>query len=317
MMLDFFKYHGLGNDFIIVDALDDPSRIQLPWPRFTAAWCDRRTGIGADGILVICPANESSAAASADLGMRIFNSDGSEAQMCGNGIRCIAKYMIEHRSWQRSQMRIQTGRGCLEVSCSRAADGSVDSVTVNMGEPILHAPGIPVRAMRDRVIDLPLSMLAQGCQDEALMDVMRQVEPLVASGSEPSVTCISMGNPHAVVFVRDVRMVPLETLGPVIETLPAFPERTNIHFVEVRTNIAGSMRTWERGAGATSACGTGACAVLVAGALTGRLADEAILRLPGGDLRIAWQREATAGRPAGVYMTGPAAEVFRGSVKIP
>lgn len=331
--VEFFKYHGLGNDFVIVDAIENPALESLPWGAIAVHWCDRRTGIGADGVLLLCPpeSDEGAGSGAADLRMRIINSDGSEAQMCGNGIRCIAKYMVEHRGWSGSSLAIQTGRGTLRVTWEtrpRHADQAagadrVAGVTVNMGDPILDPARIPVWAPGERAIDVAVEDLAAGATGPHTREQLRGVAgDLVAytrgETDQPRFSCVSMGNPHTVIFVADVASVPLEPLGRRIEHLAIFPEMTNVHFVQVLSKSSAIMRTWERGAGATQACGTGACAVLVAAALSGRLEDRAELQLPGGILRIAWKRNADQApvtaedHHTGVYMTGPAAEVFCG-----
>ncbi len=312
--IDFFKYHGLGNDFILVDATDRPDLTAPGWPALAKVWCDRRFGIGADGVLLLCAPSPGTLA---DVRMRIFNSDGTEAQMCGNGIRCVARYMLDHRAWPGRSLRVHTGRGVLDITWTSQPAGG--RFTVNMGPPALGPDDIPVRAAPARVLDLPLDVLAPDPGSPgraAIIEIARELAPLVTDGS-PRFSCISMGNPHAVLFVRDPAAVPLERLGPAIESHPAFPERTNVHFVKLAARDHAIIRTWERGAGATLACGTGACAVLVAGALTGQLDDSATVTVPGGDLDISWLREPAGSQAAGVYMSGPAAEAFRGSITIP
>lgn len=315
--IPFIKYHGLGNDFIIIDATARPDLASLPWSSLAPLWCDRHRGIGADGILLLTEDDQSPAPA--DLRMQIINSDGSLAQMCGNGIRCVAKYMIEHRSWPRGTLRILTGNGILDISaeCSALAGSRiVERVTVNMGMPRLAPREIPVRSPLDRILNVPLSQLAEDQDRSLVAAISAELAPFTAPSS-PTICAVSMGNPHAVLFVHDVARIPLESLGPRIEHRSAFPQRINVHFVEVTSRTTAIMRTWERGAGPTSACGTGACAVLAAGALTDRLDDQATLSVPGGDLLISWQRESTSRRTAGVYKTGPATEVYRGTIAGP
>ncbi len=226
--------------------------------------------------------------------MRMFNADGSEAEMCGNGVRCVAKYAFDHGLTRNNPMTIETGRGILTLNL-QLKNGKVELVTVKMGEPILDADKIPTSLPGPRVVH----------HDHA---AFRWSAPWSAAcGLEAGVTCVSMGNPHAVFYCRDVGKVPLEQVGPEIENAAVFPRRINVHFVQVKSAEEVTMRTWERGSGITLACGTGACAVAVAGVLTGRTGRQILAHLPGGDLRLEW-READSQ----VYMTGPAVEVFSG-----
>ena len=307
----FFKYHGLGNDFIIVDAVDDAALAQLAWNSIAPAWCRRHTGIGADGVLVL------SRCADADVAMRIVNSDGSDAQMCGNGIRCVAKYVIERRGVRKSSLKIRTGSGVLAVTAEVRDGGGtqvVDRVTVNMGLPRFRPSQVPVRAGGDSVLDAPLAGFSADIDPRVLSRLVDDLAPFVAKAA-PSLCAVSMGNPHAVLFVERLDELPLHDLGPRLERFPAFPEKTNVHFVKVLTPTHAVMRTWERGAGATSACGTGACAVLAAGVKTGRLRPRATITVPGGDLELEWRQEPTETGAAGIFKTGPAAEVFRGTAE--
>ncbi len=273
----FVKMHGIGNDYVYVDcfeqSLDDPAALA---PRIS----DRHFGVGGDGLILICPSDV------ADVRMRMFNNDGSEAQMCGNGVRCVAKYAWDHDRARVNPMRVETLAGVKTIELTLDDDEKVVAATVNMGEPVLDAPDIPVKMPNvKRVVDTPIRL----------------------SQHTFSFTAVSMGNPHAVIFVDDVAAVPLEQVGPQIERHPFFPERVNVHFVRVHEPGEVTMRTWERGSGVTLACGTGASAVCVAGVLTGRSGRAILAHLPGGDLRLEW-READ-GR---VCMTGPATEVFTG-----
>ncbi len=272
----FTKMHGIGNDYVYVDGWDhrvvDPAEL-------ARRVSDRHVGIGADGLILIDPDD------AADCRMRMFNADGSEAQMCGNGIRCVAKYAYDHGRSRANPMTVATLAGVKTIDLTVGPDGKVAAAAVDMGEPILRGGDIPTTFDGDRVIDRPLEV----------------------AGRTWAVTCVSMGNPHAVVFVEDLAAVELPVVGPAFERHEAFPERVNAHFVQVHSPGEVTMATWERGSGITLACGTGACAVCVAGVLTGKAAREITAHLPGGDLQLVW-READ-GR---VIMTGPAEEVFSG-----
>jgi len=272
----FTKMHGIGNDYVYVDCFEqqvaDPARLAV-------AVSDRHFGVGGDGLILVCPSEH------ADVRMRMFNADGSEAQMCGNGVRCVAKYAFDHGRTDANPMRVETAAGEKQIQLELGEDGTVRAATVNMGPPILEAAQIPVNVPRGKPVDVGLRLSSRAFQ----------------------MTCVSMGNPHAVIYTEDVASVPLASLGPEIETHPLFPQRVNVHFVEVHSPEEVTMRTWERGSGITLACGTGASAVCVAGVLTGRSGRKIVAHLPGGDLRLEW-READEN----VYMTGPAAEVFTG-----
>jgi diaminopimelate epimerase len=228
----------------------------------------------------------------------MFNADGSEAEMCGNGIRCVAKYVHDHGLSNNNPLKIETGRGVLTLEL-RIAAGKVEEVTVDMGEPILEAEKIPTTLSGPRVIDRPIKW------DAKWAEVMRFCEE--DPGIDQELTCVSMGNPHVVLYCREVSKVPLEQLGPLLEKAPIFPKRANVHFVQLHSPEKVTMRTWERGSGITLACGTGACAVCVAGVLTGRTARAIRAHLPGGDLTLEWSEKDNH-----VYMTGPATEVFEG-----
>ncbi len=281
--MEFSKYHGLGNDFILVDNRHqvDP----LISPETAAAWCDRHFGIGADGVIFALPGQTGT-----DYTMRIYNSDGSEPEMCGNGIRCLAKYLeaLETADGRAPQAphtyRIHTLAGV--ISPTLQPDGQV---TVDMGHPILLAKDIPTTL---------------GIPDDKVVNL-----PLAVAGQDWGVTCVSMGNPHCITFVDDVAAVDLDKIGPQFEHHPAFPQRINTEFIQVVRPDYLKMRVWERGAGITLACGTGACAALVAGVLNGLCDRMATVELPGGPLRIEWS--VTDDR---IYMTGPAQQVFRGSI---
>jgi diaminopimelate epimerase len=277
MQLEFVKYQGLGNDFVLVD-----NRAQnTPYltPNRAIQVCDRHFGVGADGIIFLLPGQ-----GDADYRMRIYNSDGSEPEMCGNGIRCLARFIADLDG--KSISKIQTLAGSIVPEVQ--SDGQV---RVNMGQPRLLAREIPT---------------ALAAADRKVVD-----SPIEAAGQSWRVTCVSMGNPHCIAFVEDVAAIALEQLGPQFEHHPAFPQRTNTEFAEVVRPDYIKMRVWERGAGATLACGTGACATLVAGVLTGNCANFATVELPGGPLQIEWlEAEQT------LWMTGPAESVFWGTLTV-
>jgi diaminopimelate epimerase len=271
----FTKMHGIGNDYIYVNGFSE----QVAEPADLARKIsDRHLGVGADGLILILPSD------TADVRMRMFNADASEAEMCGNGVRCLAKYAYEHGLSRNNPMRVETGAGVLSLQLHIEA-GQVRQVTVNMGEPILALPQIPVNESR----------VSKVKDHEYRLDL-----PLDA-------VFVSMGNPHAVMFVDDVAAIDLAKLGPMVERHSAFPRRINAHWVKVQSRSEVTMRTWERGSGITLACGTGACAVCVAGAMTGRTDRKILAHLPGGDLWLDWRESDNC-----VYMTGPAVEVFSG-----
>jgi diaminopimelate epimerase len=274
--MKFTKMHGIGNDYVYVSTFDqkppaDPARL-------AKAVSDRHFGVGSDGLILIGPSEV------ADARMRMFNADGSEGEMCGNGIRCVAKYLYDHGLARDERVAIETGRGVLTLGL-QVVDGRVRGVRVDMGPPILDPAEIPTLLEGRPPVDAPLRV----------------------EGRELAVTAVSMGNPHAVIYEDDAAAFPLEALGPAIERHPAFPRRVNVHVVEVLGPAEVRMRTWERGSGITLACGTGACAVCVAGVLTGRSGRRILAHLPGGDLELEWPDAESA-----VFMTGPATEVFTG-----
>ena len=295
----FTKMHGIGNDYVYVNCFDQP----LPKDPAGLARriADRHFGVGGDGLILICPSDSGPGDGGADARMRMFNADGSESEMCGNGLRCVAKYVYDHGIKRADSLRIQTGRGILAVDLELKS-GKVDRVRVNMGEPILEAGKIPAKAPGlapgERVIDYRYGF--------KLVDLDDPDEP-PDPGIEESLTCVSMGNPHAVFFCQKVADVDLRRLGPMLERHEMFPKRINVHFVTVQSPEEVTMRTWERGSGITLACGTGACAVCVAGVLTGRSHRRIKAHLPGGDLELEWREADNC-----VYMTGPAVEVFSG-----
>ena len=282
MSIEFTKYHGLGNDFILIDNRHQSEPIITP--ERSIEICDRHFGIGADGVIFVLPGQ------SGDYTMRIFNSDGSEPQMCGNGIRCLAKFIatLEQRNLNSAESityRIDTNAGI--ISPQVRADGHVK---VDMGLPRLLAGEIPTTLTKpdEKVINQTLEVADQSWL----------------------VTCVSMGNPHCITFVDNVQAIPLETIGPKFEHHPVFPERTNTEFIEVVNSNYVKMRVWERGAGITLACGTGACASVVAGVLTGKIDRSATVELPGGCLEIEWNNDNQR-----LYMTGPADLVFQGVIE--
>ncbi|RJX41015.1 diaminopimelate epimerase [Paenibacillus pinisoli] len=274
--MNFTKMHGLGNDFIIVageQALPDNVA------GLAESLCNRFFGIGADGLVYILPSEN------ADFRMRIINSDGSEAEQCGNAIRCVAKYVYDNGLTNQKEITVETlGAGVQKVQLT-VEGGKVQKVRVDMGEPILNGLQVPTTVDAERVIEHPIEV----------------------DGREFKFTAVSMGNPHCVIYVDDAVGFDLETWGPKLETHPMFPRKINVEFATVNSRTQADMRVWERGAGPTLACGTGACATLVASVLTGATDRTATISLKGGDLLIEWNENDNH-----VYMTGPAAEVFRG-----
>jgi len=239
---------------------------------------NRHFGVGSDGLILICPSEK------ADARMRMFNADGSEAEMCGNGLRCVAKYVYDHGLVRKPSLQIETGRGVLRVDLE-LANGNVSQATIDMGEPILDARRIPTTLSGNPPTDVPLSIGDYSFR----------------------VTCISMGNPHCVIFSKEITDDLVLGIGPRIEKHPAFPHRTNVEFVSVNNSDDVTVRVWERGSGETQACGTGACAVAVAGVITRRSKRRIVAHLPGGDLHLNWSETDNH-----VYLTGPAVEVFSG-----
>jgi diaminopimelate epimerase len=272
----FTKMQGAGNDYVYVDCFANP----LPHDPggLSRKISNRHFGVGADGLILICPSTQ------ADARMRMFNADGSEAEMCGNGIRCVAKYLYDHCLVRKTALTVETGRGVLRLELE-VQGGAVHQVTVDMGEPILEAERIPTSLAGDP----PIQML------------------LTADGRSFEVTCVSMGNPHCITFVDELADSLVLGFGPKIENHQVFPRRTNAEFVRINSPDEVTVRVWERGSGETLACGTGACAVAVAGVLTGKTQRKLLAHLPGGDLRLVWSESDNH-----VYLTGPAVEVFGG-----
>ena len=275
--MKFTKWHGQGNDFIIVNGMEEHI---VDFSRTAIAVCDRHFGIGADGLVVLLPADTT-----ADFRMRIFNSDGSEAEMCGNATRCVARYVYEQGLTTKTRITLQTMAGSIVPELLFDA-GRFNTIRVDMGQPRITRAEIPMTG------------------DPSAQAVSVPVE---VDGQVWQVTSVSMGNPHAVVFVDNLAAVNLPVVGLPLETHPMLPRKTNVEFVEVLNREEMRMRVWERGAGITLACGTGASAVLVASVLNGKTGRRAVIHLDGGDLHIEW------GHDNHVYMSGPAVEVFRGT----
>jgi diaminopimelate epimerase len=272
----FIKMHGAGNDYIYVDCFADP--VPGNPAELARLMSDRRLGVGGDGLILIRPSQV------ADARMQMFNADGSEAEMCGNGIRCVAKYVYDHRICSESSLRVETGAGVLDLELE-IQEGKARRVKVDMGAPILDPERIPTTLAGNPVVNQDFDIDGQTLQ----------------------VSCVSMGNPHCVIFVPEATDELVLGLGPKIESDARFPAKVNVEFVEVESSSVVRQRTWERGSGETWACGTGASAVCVAGVLSGRTTRKIVNHLRGGDLELEW--DETNGH---VYMTGPAVEVFQG-----
>ncbi len=274
--MQFTKMHGAGNDYVYVNAFQE--RLPSDVPELARKMADRHFGIGGDGLIVIAPSEV------ADARMRMYNADGSEAEMCGNGIRCVAKYVYDHGICQRSTLRIETGAGVLSVDLE-VANQKVQRVRVDMGTPILEAARIPTLLPGNPVVNVPL----------------------VIGEREFRATCVSMGNPHCVIFVDELNDALVHGVGPQIERDPRFPQRVNVEFVKIESSSRAQQRTWERGSGETLACGTGASAVCVAGVLNGLTERRLRVQLLGGELELEWDASSNH-----VFKTGPATEVFTG-----
>jgi len=295
MSFEFTKMHGAGNDYVYVDCfnthLDDPASVAVQIS-------DRHFGIGSDGLVLVMPPET----ADADVRMRIFNADGSEAEMCGNAIRCVAKFAHRRGMAVVNPVRIQTGDGVKMVEKVIDKSGEVTSVVVAMGEPRLEPESIPVNISTGDASGMVIGMPIEGNLE---MDLSG--EWVAKAGLEKNFSCVSMGNPHLVFFCDSVEEIPLAGVGPGLENDPAFPRKTNVHFVEVLSGEKLKIRTWERGSGITQACGTGASAACVAASLAGKAGRNVLVQLPGGDLSIEWRSENNV-----VYMSGGAVEVFSG-----
>ncbi len=275
--MKFTKMEGLGNDYVYVncfrETVDNPSEV-------AKKVSDRHFGIGSDGLILIKPSEV------ADFRMDMYNADGSQAEMCGNGIRCVAKYVYDYGLTDKTSISIETLAGIKYLNL-QVTDGKVSLITVNMGSPELIPDKIPVISDSKRVVD----------------------EPIEVDGTTYKMTCVSMGNPHCIVFVEDTASFPLETVGPLFENHERFPKRVNTEFIQLLDRKTVNMRVWERGSGETLACGTGACASAVACILNGLTEDEITLHLLGGDLIVRWDQQDNL-----VYMTGPAQVVFDGEI---
>lgn len=275
--MDFVKMHGLGNDFVFIE---DKTGQDKDYTALARAMCNRHTGIGADGLIVIVDSRV------ADVRMRIINSDGSEAEMCGNGIRCFAKYVYDSGIIEKKRFTVETPAGIMEPEITVGADNKAELITINMGRPSFNRSEIPMEGADGRVLN----------------------EDLCVDGENWKITSLLMGVPHTVTYVDDVDSVDIEKIGPLFEKHEAFPKHTNINFAQQMDDRTVKVRTWERGAGATLACGTGSCSVAVASFLNGRTGREVDIQLPLGTLHIEYREE-----DGNVYMTGPAAVSFTGT----
>ncbi len=280
--MKFTKMHGLGNDFIVFDGRSD-DLLKIDWTTLAPKLCDRNFGIGADGVILVLPAT------AANYEMRIFNSDGSEPQMCGNGIRCFAKYVYDNSSEKKEVISVMTKAGVI-VPVIETDNGRITGIEVDMGEPMLQRSKIPVSG--------PDAPQVVG-------------ETVTVGGKKYTFTAVSMGNPHAVLFVDDVESTDVAGIGSAIEVDALFPEKTNVEFLQIISPTEARMRVWERGVGETLACGTGTCAALVAAVLNKKMERKGTVHLPGGDLEIEWEQDTNH-----VLMTGPAVTVFQGEVKL-
>lgn len=276
-MVKFTKMHGIGNDYIYIDARS--TAVRHP-EKLAVAMSDRHFGVGSDGLILILKSE------TADFRMRMFNADGSEAEMCGNGIRCFAKYVYDHGLIKNKRISVETLAGVKHLDM-QVKNKKVETVRVDMGEPILQRERIPMSGNPGMVIGEALSL---------------------GDGVRFEITAVSMGNPHAVIYVEDVKNFPVEKYGTMIENHDLFPNRTNVEFVQILNEGEVIQRTWERGSGETLACGTGASAVTVAGVLMRRTARSILVHLNGGDLRTEWREDDNH-----VFLTGPAVEVFQGT----
>lgn len=277
--MKFTKMHGIGNDYVYVncfeETVENPSEV-------SKKVSDRHFGIGSDGLILIKPSKV------ADFTMEMYNSDGSQSAMCGNGIRSVAKYVYDYKLTDKTSISIETLAGIKYLDLTVEND-KVVLIKVNMGKPELTPSNIPVIATGEKVVN----------------------EPIEVDGNVYHMTCVSMGNPHAVIYMEDVKNLKIQEIGPKFESHERFPKRTNTEFVRVIDNKNIEMRVWERGAGETLACGTGACATAVASMLNGFTEDEVTIHLLGGDLNIKWDKES-----GNVFMTGPAAVVFEGEIQL-
>lgn len=280
--MKFTKMHGCGNDYIYVNGFEE-NIVQEKKAELVKQLSDRHFGIGGDGVIFINPSKE------ADFEMEMYNADGSRSEMCGNGIRCVGKYVFDKGLTNKTEISV-ISYGKVKYLQLFQHSGKVDSVRVNMGEPVLNAKEVPVKSENQQVI----------------------AEDIFVQGKTYQMTCVSMGNPHAVVFVEDVEQFDVEHIGPFFENHERFPKRTNVEFVQIVDKNHVKMRVWERGTGETLACGTGCSATVVSCVLNGLTDEEVEVEVLGGSIKIQWDRVENK-----VYMTGPAATVFEGEVDIP
>lgn len=278
--MKFTKMHGIGNDYVYVNCFEESVKNPAEVSKFVS---DRHFGIGSDGLILISPS------AIADFRMNIYNADGSQAEMCGNGIRCVAKYVYDYGLTDKTEISVETLAG-IKYLRLQVENGKVANVEVNMGAPILEPKEIPVAVEESPVVNVPVEV----------------------KGKIYHMTCVSMGNPHAIIFMNNVKDLDIAAIGPYFENHTVFPKRTNTEFVEVLDRNTVNMRVWERGSDETLARGTGACATTVACILNDKTENEVTVHLLGGDLKIRWDREANQ-----VYMTGPATVVFDGEITLP
>lgn len=298
--MKFTKMHGCGNDYVYVNCFSETVEHPEEVARVVS---DRHFGIGSDGLILIRPSE------TADFEMAMYNADGSRGEMCGNGIRCVGKYVYDFGLTDQTSVSVETLAGIKHLELF-VEDEKVREVRVNMGEPVFTPEAIPVKIAADASGAGQIGWGADFCAADLSGGIVSQ--PLCVSGKEYWVTCLSMGNPHCVVFMdEDVRELDLEKIGPAFEQHCAFPKRVNTEFVNVIDESHLRMRVWERGSGETLACGTGTCATVVAAVLNGLSKDEAAVELLGGELRIRWDRESNL-----VYMTGPATVVFNGEIDL-
>lgn len=279
--MKFTKMHGIGNDYVYVNCLKEKVEDPAEAARFVS---DRHFGIGSDGLILIKPSEV------ADFQMDMYNADGSRSEMCGNGVRCVAKYVYDYGLTDKTEVDIETGAGIKHIVLT-IKDGKVEKARVDMGEPILKPELVPVKGEGDKLVN----------------------EPILVDGQQYRMTCVSMGNPHAVVFLdEDVKELDIEKIGPKFENHERFPKRTNTEFMNVLDRHTMNMRVWERGSGETLACGTGTCASVVAAVLNGFTERDVLVHLLGGDLEIHWDEKDNH-----VYMTGSATTVFDGEIDLP
>lgn len=288
--MKFTKMQGTGNDYIYVNCFEE--KVASPG-RLARRMSSRHFGVGADGLILITPSKK------ADVGMRIFNADGSEAEMCGNGIRCVAKYAYEHGLAPKKRMKVETRAGIKTLEL-KVKGPRVRAVRVNMGRPGLLRRQIPMKAIKAEKGVKGTKGRGAGANTRVIGESFNVADRTF------DITCVSMGNPHCVIFLDRLKGFPVERYGPLIERHRAFPDRTNVHFVEILAKGEVRVKTWERGSGRTMACGTGAAAVCVAGVLNKKTSRKVLTRLPGGDLTLEWSKGGD------VFMTGPAEEVFEG-----